>query len=210
MTTFTVWRGTNSRKGEVFGKRKCGTCKEEMETDSTAWIEGFLCDPGSGVTTKWFENYCFGYPIQCTQFSPRQVSLSYSCLKQLPYDFRGVFFHRIWPYPVSEIGARTLLQVRKTAKSVQIICLFRVSFINYYGMETALNSYTDMTQTAVARKCLRTQLKSELPAGLKEGKAGRHLSWGTWEGKINIDAASRKCHHLLLRRSCMLEGLKAL
>lgn len=149
-------------------------------------------------------------PIHCTQFSPRQVSLSYSCLKQLPYDFRGVFFPRIWPYPVSEIGARTLLQVRKTAKSVQIICLFRVSFINYYGMETALNSYTDMTQTPVARKCLRTQLKSELPAGLKEGKAGRHLSWGTWEGKINIDAASRKCHRLLLRRSCMLEGLKAL
>lgn len=62
-------------------------------------------------------------PIQCTQFSPRKMSLSCRCLKQLLRDFRVVFFHRIWHYPVSEIGARMPLQVRKTAKPVQRICL---------------------------------------------------------------------------------------
>lgn len=41
MTTFTVWKGVNSRKGEIFGKRKCGTYKEEMATKHSLEDGGF-------------------------------------------------------------------------------------------------------------------------------------------------------------------------
>lgn len=39
MMTLNILRGVNTRKGENFGKRKCGGCGEEMENENTALMD---------------------------------------------------------------------------------------------------------------------------------------------------------------------------
>lgn len=79
MTTFTVWRGVTSRKGEIVGKRKCRGCKEEMETESRAHIDrGFSACLIQGVvslqtglrTIAWIFQ-----PSACTVYTQVNVSL---------------------------------------------------------------------------------------------------------------------------------------
>lgn len=69
MTTFTVWRGVDSRKGEIVGKRKCGGCKEEMETESRAHIDTeFSVCLIQGVVSlqSCLRTVALDIPTQCT------------------------------------------------------------------------------------------------------------------------------------------------
>ena len=68
MTTSTVWRGVDSRKGEIVGKRKCGGSKEEMETESKAHIDrGFSVCLIQGVVSlrSGFRTIALDIPMQC-------------------------------------------------------------------------------------------------------------------------------------------------
>lgn len=139
------------------------------------------------------------------------MPLSYSYLKQLPCDFRGAFFHIMWRYPVPEVGARMSLQVRKTAKPVQRICFFRVSFIDYWEMERAFNSYADTTPNNSSPERHMNPVEIWATSRPERGKGRQASVLRHLRGKKrNIDAASRKCHNLPPSSPCMPEGLKAL